>query len=90
MLSSRTGLAHAEAADFSQPIPELREASQAADKASAKAHADEDGAPGRAANLVPLPVPGAPAPRSLEGRTIAPGAERPARKAGRCSLVDRQ
>jgi hypothetical protein len=43
---------------FSQPIPELREASQAADKASAKAKADEEAAAGRATDLEPLPAPG--------------------------------
>jgi hypothetical protein len=42
---------------FSQPIPELREESQAADKAAAKAEADEEAAEGRATNLEPLPAP---------------------------------
>lgn len=41
---------------FSQPIPELREESQAADKAAAKAKADEEAAEGRATNLEPLPA----------------------------------
>jgi hypothetical protein len=48
---------------FSQPIPELRGASQAADEASAKALADEEGAPWRASTIVPLPDPRAPASR---------------------------
>jgi hypothetical protein len=43
---------------FSQPIPELREESQAADKAAASAKADEEAVAGRATNLIPLPPPG--------------------------------
>jgi hypothetical protein len=43
---------------FSQPIPELREESQAADKA-AKAKAEEEAAAGRATNLSPIPDAGA-------------------------------
>ena len=42
---------------FSQPIPELRAESQAADKAAAKAKADEEAAAGRATDLEPLPAP---------------------------------
>jgi hypothetical protein len=40
---------------FSQPIPELREESQAADKASAKAKAEQDAA-NQPTQAVPLPV----------------------------------
>jgi hypothetical protein len=44
---------------FSQPIAELREESQAADRAAAKAKADASAAGAAPADLVPAPAPGA-------------------------------
>jgi hypothetical protein len=50
-------------APAAKPVSQLRAASQAVDKASARALADEKGATGRATNFVPLPDRGAPASR---------------------------